>query len=55
VAGKPLADAYTQENLELLEKGCSNLVRLIADVRRFGIPVVVAVNRFKDDTTTRLH
>ena len=50
VAGKPLAHAYTQENLELLEKGCSNLVRLIADVRAFGIPVVVAVNRFKDDT-----
>jgi len=50
VAGKPLADAYTQENLDLLEKGCSNLVRLIADVRSFGIPVVVAVNRFKDDT-----
>jgi methylenetetrahydrofolate dehydrogenase (NADP+) / methenyltetrahydrofolate cyclohydrolase / formyltetrahydrofolate synthetase len=50
VAGKPLASAYTQENLDLLEKGCSNLVRLIANVRSFGIPVVVAVNRFKDDT-----
>ncbi len=50
VAGKPLANAYTQENLDLLEKGCSNLVRMIADVRAFGIPVVVAVNRFKDDT-----
>jgi formyltetrahydrofolate synthetase len=50
VAGKPLADAYTRENLELLEKGCTNLVRMIADVRAFGIPVVVGVNRFKDDT-----
>src|SRR3984885_10588865 len=50
VAGKPLANAYTEENLELLEKGCSNLIRLIADVRSFGIPVVVGVNRFKDDT-----
>jgi formyltetrahydrofolate synthetase len=50
VAGKPLANEYTQENLELLEKGCGNLVRLIANVRSFGIPVVVAVNRFKDDT-----
>ena len=50
VAGKPLANAYTQENLDLLEKGCSNLVRMIADVRAFGIPVVVGVNRFKDDT-----
>src|ERR1700688_1191314 len=50
VAGKPLAHAYTQENLELLEKGCSNLLRLIANARAFGIPVVVAINRFQDDT-----
>src|SRR5579862_9604486 len=50
VAGKPLADAYTQENLELLEKGCSNLLRLIGNARSFGLPVVVAINKFKDDT-----
>lgn len=50
VAGQPLAPAYTQENLELLEKGCANLTRLIATVQATGIPVVVAVNRFKDDT-----
>jgi formyltetrahydrofolate synthetase len=50
VAGQPLAPAYTQENLDLLEKGAVNLTRLIADVRSFGIPVVVGINRFKDDT-----
>ena len=50
VAGQPLAHAYTQENLDLLEKGCSNLIRLIGNARSFGIPVVVAINRFKDDT-----
>jgi len=50
VAGQPLAHAYTQENLDLLEKGCSNLLRLIGNARSFGIPVVVAINRFKDDT-----
>ncbi len=50
VAGQPLAHAYTQENLELLEKGCSNMLRLIGNARSFGIPVVVAINRFKDDT-----
>jgi formyltetrahydrofolate synthetase len=50
VAGKPLAQEYTRENLDLLEKGCSNLVRHIGNARNFGIPVVVAVNRFKDDT-----
>jgi formyltetrahydrofolate synthetase len=50
VAGKPLAHEYTAENLQLLEKGCSNLTKLIANARSFGIPVVVGINRFKDDT-----
>jgi formyltetrahydrofolate synthetase len=50
VAGQPLAPAYTQENLELLEKGAANLTRLIAVARGFGVPVVVGINRFKDDT-----
>jgi len=50
VAGQPLAHAYLEENLELLDKGCSNLVRMIANARSFGVPVVVAVNRFKTDS-----
>ena len=50
VAGKPLAHEYTNENLDLVEKGCSNLLRLIGNARAFGLPVVVAINRFKDDT-----
>jgi formyltetrahydrofolate synthetase len=54
VAGKPLAHAYTEENLDLLEKGCSNLIRLIGNARSFGIPVVVAINRFKDDTNAEI-
>jgi formyltetrahydrofolate synthetase len=54
VAGKPLAHAYTQENLELLEKGCSNLIKLIGNARSFGIPVVVAINKFKDDTNAEV-
>ena len=39
-----------EENLELLEKGCSNLRKHIANARKFGVPVVVAVNKFKTDT-----
>jgi len=50
VAGSPLAPVYSEENLDLLEKGCSNLVRMIGNAREFGIPVVVAVNRFHTDT-----
>ena len=50
VAGQPLDAAYTEENLALLEKGCPNLVKMIQNARCFGIPVVVAVNRFATDT-----
>ncbi|MCP4198686.1 MAG: formate--tetrahydrofolate ligase [Proteobacteria bacterium] len=50
IAGRPLAPEYTEENLELLEAGCSNLKVHIKNAKRFGIPVVVAVNKFKDDT-----
>ncbi|MBS59724.1 MAG: formate--tetrahydrofolate ligase [Anaerolineaceae bacterium] len=49
-AGKPLDLAYQTENLELLEIGCANMVAHIKNALRFGVPVVVAVNRFKDDT-----
>ena len=53
-AGQPLAPEYTQENLELLEKGLCNLEAHIENVKRFGIPVVVAVNSFKDDTPAEI-
>jgi formyltetrahydrofolate synthetase len=52
--GQSLAAEYSQENLELLEKGCANLVKMIQNARAFGIPVVVAVNRFKDDTAAEI-
>jgi formyltetrahydrofolate synthetase len=50
VAGKPLDHAYTEENLELLRAGLGNMQHHIKNALRFGIPVVVAVNSFKDDT-----
>lgn len=54
VAGKPLDSAYTEENLTLLEVGCSNMVVHIKNALRFGVPVVVAVNRFTDDTDAEI-
>jgi formyltetrahydrofolate synthetase len=50
VAGRPLAREYTEENLELLEAGAVNMVAHIKNALRFGIPVVVAINKFTDDT-----
>jgi methylenetetrahydrofolate dehydrogenase (NADP+)/methenyltetrahydrofolate cyclohydrolase/formyltetrahydrofolate synthetase/formate--tetrahydrofolate ligase len=50
VAGRPLDPAYQEENLELLEKGMDNLKANIAIAKQYGVPVVVAVNRFTADT-----
>jgi methylenetetrahydrofolate dehydrogenase (NADP+)/methenyltetrahydrofolate cyclohydrolase/formyltetrahydrofolate synthetase len=50
VAGRDLDTAYTEENLALLEAGGANLAKNIQIAKMFGIPVVVAVNRFKYDT-----
>ncbi|MBE9474952.1 MAG: formate--tetrahydrofolate ligase [Chloroflexi bacterium] len=50
VAGKPLDPAYTEENLDMLRAGLPNLQKHIQNVLSFGIPVVVAVNSFADDT-----
>jgi methylenetetrahydrofolate dehydrogenase (NADP+)/methenyltetrahydrofolate cyclohydrolase/formyltetrahydrofolate synthetase/formate--tetrahydrofolate ligase len=50
VPGKPLDEAYTKENLALLEKGVCNVQRNIEIARMFGVPVVVAVNNFSSDT-----
>jgi methylenetetrahydrofolate dehydrogenase (NADP+)/methenyltetrahydrofolate cyclohydrolase/formyltetrahydrofolate synthetase/formate--tetrahydrofolate ligase len=48
--GKPLDEAYTNENLPLLEKGVCNLVRNIEIAKMYGVHVVVAINRFPTDT-----
>ncbi|MEN8254658.1 MAG: formate--tetrahydrofolate ligase [Verrucomicrobiota bacterium] len=48
--GKPLDSAYTEENLELLEKGCSNLIAHIETVKKSGANPVVCINGFYTDT-----
>ena len=50
VAGRPLPEEYTKENLELLEKGCANLFHHVATVKKSGINPVVCINRFYTDT-----
>jgi methylenetetrahydrofolate dehydrogenase (NADP+)/methenyltetrahydrofolate cyclohydrolase/formyltetrahydrofolate synthetase/formate--tetrahydrofolate ligase len=54
VAGRDLDKAYTDENLGLLEKGGANLAKNIQIARLFGIPAVVAINRFKYDTEAEI-
>jgi formate--tetrahydrofolate ligase len=50
VPGKPLDPALGKEDVDAVEDGSANLVKQIENVRRFGIPVVVAINRFHTDT-----
>jgi methylenetetrahydrofolate dehydrogenase (NADP+) / methenyltetrahydrofolate cyclohydrolase / formyltetrahydrofolate synthetase len=54
VAGRPLSLTYSEENLELLKAGLGNLQHHIKNARRFGVPVVVAVNSFKTDTPAEI-
>ncbi|VGO12880.1 Formate--tetrahydrofolate ligase [Pontiella desulfatans] len=48
--GKPLDAAYTDEDLELLEAGCSNLIAHIEIVKKSGATPVVCINGFYTDT-----
>lgn len=43
-----------QENVEAVKKGCTNLARHIRNVKSFGVPVVVGINRFTLDTEAEL-
>ena len=47
-------DALDAENIPALEAGLLNLARHIANLRKFRVPVVVAINRFATDTAAEL-
>ncbi len=51
--GVPKAE-LAGENLEALKKGAVNLEAHIDNLRKFGLPVVVAINRFGTDTDAEL-
>jgi formate--tetrahydrofolate ligase len=44
----------TEENLEALEAGIENLEKHIENIHKFGLPLVVAINRFPHDTEIEL-
>ncbi len=50
VAGKPLDAGLIKENLDAIKEGAGNLIKQIENVRMFGVPVVVAINKFATDT-----
>lgn len=54
VAGIPLPESYTKEDLGLLEKGLPNMVHLIGVIRASGINPVVCINCFHTDTKVEI-
>ena len=52
--GAPLPKEYTEENLELLEKGTCNLFHHVNTIKKSGINPVVCINRFYTDTDAEI-
>jgi formate--tetrahydrofolate ligase len=50
VAGKPLDPALLKEDTKAVADGCANLEKHVENVRMHGLPCVVAINQFTDDT-----
>ena len=46
--------SLTKEDLGALERGLPHLSRHIANVKQFGVPLVIAINRFASDTDAEL-
>ncbi|KAL2115528.1 hypothetical protein VTJ04DRAFT_9783 [Mycothermus thermophilus] len=52
--GAPLDPVYKEENVDILRKGCVNLAKHVSNARSYGVPVVVAINRFSSDTQAEI-
>ncbi|MBN2339369.1 MAG: formate--tetrahydrofolate ligase [Acidobacteria bacterium] len=52
--GKPLDPVYKEENVELVDKGCANLIKHIQNVKKAGISPVVCINSFYTDTKAEI-
>jgi formyltetrahydrofolate synthetase len=53
-SGKPLPEALLKEDLAALQSGAENLQAHVEIIRKFGLPVVVAINRFPEDSPREL-
>ena len=48
-------DQLGEENVEAVQKGCVNLSRHLRNIKTFGVPVVVAINQFINDTDAEIN
>ncbi|NQT21852.1 MAG: formate--tetrahydrofolate ligase [Candidatus Omnitrophica bacterium] len=54
-ASKPIDSYISRENVSAVERGCSNLDKQIENIKCFGVPVVVCINRFNTDTEKEIN
>lgn len=52
--GKPLDQVYKEEHVDLVDKGCENLLKHIGNVKKAGINPVVCINSFYTDTKAEI-
>ncbi|KAF2458722.1 formate--tetrahydrofolate ligase-domain-containing protein [Lineolata rhizophorae] len=52
--GAQLPAAYSTEDVDLVRRGCVNLRKHVENARAFGVPVVVAINRFATDSAAEV-
>lgn len=52
--GQPLPKEYIEESVPLVEKGCENMVAHIRNCRKFGVRVIVAINKFSTDSQAEI-
>ncbi|KAL6721360.1 tetrahydrofolate synthase [Lecanora helva] len=52
--GGALHEVYRTENVDILRKGCINLRKHVENARQYGVPVVVAMNKFETDTEAEI-
>lgn len=53
--GKMKVDQLKNENLKALNDGIKNLGAHIDNMKKFGIPVIVAINKFDSDTSSEIN
>lgn len=53
--GSALPEVYRTENVDILRKGCVNMKKHITNAREYGVPVVVAINKFETDTDAEIN
>jgi methylenetetrahydrofolate dehydrogenase (NADP+)/methenyltetrahydrofolate cyclohydrolase/formyltetrahydrofolate synthetase len=53
--GGALHEIYRTENVDILRAGCINLRKHIANAKQYGVPVIVAINKFETDTEAEIN